>query len=421
MGYSQEFKKGIRWTFLLRVGTRIITFARTAILARLLTPAQFGYFGIASLLLSLLEILTETGINVFLVQEKGNIRTYLNSAWVISIIRGILLALIVIGSGGFIASFFNAQEAYSIILLMSAVPFIRGFINPSIIIYQKELLFHKEVKLRFWLFFVDSVVAITVGFITRSASSFVWGLIVSALVEVFLSYILFPLRPKIQLELAKIKHIIRRGSWVTLTGIFSYFADNGDNIAVGRILGSAPLGVYQVAYKFSTLPISEITNVVNQVVFPVYAKFSEDRVRLKNAFIRVTGLTIIGAILLGGLIFVFARPMVYILMGDQWVQAIPVIQVLAFYGILRTSFGSFSALFLSVGRQDYVAKMTLVRVIGLALAIVPLITTYGMIGAGYAMLASVLMEIPVIVYLTGKVFVSHKNNIQVYKKHGKVL
>lgn len=404
MGYKIRALKGVTWITLLRGLTRIITFVRLAVLGRLLTPTQFGYYGLASLLLSLLEILTETGINIFLVQEKGSIKEYINSAWVVSIIRGVLLSLVILISAPFLATYFESPEAYSVIALIAIVPFIRGFINPAIIIYQKDLLFQKEFLLRTTLFFIDVVVSIIFGFITKNATAFVYGIIASTIVEVFLSYILLSDWPRFRIEIKKVKHVIARGWWVTLSGIFSYFADNGDNLVVGKVLGSASLGIYQVAYKFSTLPISEITIVVNQVIFPVYSKFSDDRKRLWNAFVKVTISNFFGALILGGIIYFFAEPILLFFMGNQWVAAVPAVQVLAIFGIIRTIFGSFSALFLSVGKQNYVAWMTFARTFILLIAVVPLVTQFGMVGAAWAMLFSAFAEIPIIIYFTSKIF-----------------
>lgn len=404
MGYKLTAIKGISWIMMLRIFTRIITFVRIAILGRVLTPLEFGFFGIASLVLSLLEILTETGINIFLIQQKGDIREYINSAWVVSIIRGSFLALIIFLSAGFIASFFNSSGSSNVIALIALVPFIRGFINPAVVLYQKDLLFDKEFKLRSVLFFVDVIISVIVGVVTKSAISFVYGLIASAVLEVILSYALFKIRPKFELDTRKVKRVLSRGWPITVTGIFSYFADNGDNIVVGKILGSATLGMYQVAYKFSTLPISEITMVVNQVIFPIYSKFSDDRDRLKKALLRVTAANALGAMLLGFSIFIFAEPIILLVMGDQWANAVPVVKILSIYGIIRTVFGSFSALFLSLGKQDYVAKMTFVRVAALAVLLVPFIMNFGMVGAGYAMLVSIIVEIPIILFFTAKIF-----------------
>jgi len=229
MGYKKTAVKGVSWITFLRVSTRAITILRFSILGRLLTPAQFGFFGIASLILSLLEVITETGINIFLVQDKRGIKEHINSAWVVSIIRGIVLTLLILLLAPFIASFFNAERAYKTIVFMAIIPFIRGFINPGIIAYQKELQFHKEFRLRFILFLIDVVVATAFAFITRDATSFVYGLIASAILEVILSFALVPIWPKLQFEYEKVKHIFHRGWWVTITGIFSYLADNGDN------------------------------------------------------------------------------------------------------------------------------------------------------------------------------------------------
>lgn len=388
---------------LLRAITRLFTFIRLAILGRLLTPTQFGYFGIASLLLSLLEILTETGINIFLVQEKSHIKEYVSSAWVVSIARGILLASVIYLSSHLIATFFKSTDAVMVIQLTALVPLIRGFINPGIITYQKELFFHKEFGYRTTLFFIDVLFSIVAGFLTKSAISFTCGLIASAIVEVVLSYVLIPLWPKAEFEFEKVKHVIKRGWWVTVTGVFSYFADNGDNITVGKIMGASSLGIYQVAYKYSTLPISEITNVVNLVIFPVLVKFSDDKKRLRSAFYKITAATTLGAIVLGIAIFLLSKPLILLFMGDQWIAAVPAIQILSIYGILRTLFGNFAPLFLSVGRQDYVATTTLFRCLCLGVAIIPFTLHFGMVGAGIAMLLSIIVEAPVILYYSKKV------------------
>ncbi len=408
MGYSKDAFKGVSWITLLRFLTRIISFARLGILGRLLTPIQFGFFGIATLLLSLLEVFTETGINVFLVQEKSDINEHISSAWIVSILRGCLLSILILLLSPFIASFFNSPGARSIIALIAVVPFIRGFINPAIVIYQKELFFDKEFKLRSFLFAIEASVSVIFGFITRSAVCFVYGLIASVVFEVILSYVLFSSRPSLNFEHKKVKKIISRGSWVTVSGIFSYFADNTDNITVGKILGASTLGIYQVAYKFSTLPISEITNVVNMVIFPVYSKFSHDHIRLKKNFIKVTIVSSFTALILSSIIFVLAKPIILIVMGNNWVSAVPAIKILSVYGFLRTLFGNFAPLFLALKKQNYVAKTTFIRILGLVVVIIPMVKLYGMVGAGIAMLISILIEIPAILYFANRIF---KDNI----------
>ncbi len=404
MGYTSRALKGISWMGILRASTRSITFLRIAILARILSPSQFGVFGVASLVLALLEILTETGINIFLIQQKDDIKKYLSSAWIVSIVRGCLIAILLILSAPYVVNFFHSPESYSVIILIALVPFIRGFINPSIIKIQKEIEFKKEFYLRLIIFIVDALVAIIFAFITKSAESFAYGLIASAVLEVTLSFVFFKPLPSLSFDLEKVKLIIKRGWWVTLTGIFSYSAENGDNIAVGKLLNTSSLGIYQVAYKFSTLPISEITDVINKVVFPVYSKFSEDKDRLWKAFVKVSLTSSVLAVFLGAFIFLFAEQIISLLLGPLWMEAVPVVKILAFYGGLRTIFGNFSPVFLAMHRQDIVAKMTFFRVSALLITIVPLINMYGLIGAALSALVSILVEIPIVLYFSYKIF-----------------
>src|SRR3990172_12131370 len=108
MGFYKDTIKGISWMGSLRGVMRSMSFVRLAILARILTPAQFGVFGIASLILSFLEIVTETGINVFLVQQKDDIDEYINTSWVVSITRGILISLIILILAPTISTFFGS-------------------------------------------------------------------------------------------------------------------------------------------------------------------------------------------------------------------------------------------------------------------------------------------------------------------------
>jgi O-antigen/teichoic acid export membrane protein len=96
MGYQKEALKGITFIGLIRVVTRLLSFIKTIIIARILSPYQFGAFGIATLVLVFAEILTETGVNTFLIQEKEEINEYIDTSWLVSIIRGFIIFLIIL-------------------------------------------------------------------------------------------------------------------------------------------------------------------------------------------------------------------------------------------------------------------------------------------------------------------------------------
>jgi len=404
MGYTKNTIKGVSWTSGGRFITRSLAFLKILILARVLTPSQFGIFGIASLLLSFLETLTETGINVVLIQSKDALSDYINSAWVVSIIRGVIVAALLALSAPLIASFFHIEGATQLLLFTSLVPLVRGFINPAEVKFQKELRF----QLQFWftsaLYIVDAVSAITIALITHSVYALIWGLLLSAIFEVIISFLLIRPLPKFSIEKKYFKDIFHRGIWITGYTVFNYIAENADNAVVGRVLGAEALGLYQMAYKVAILPITEVSDVVSSVVFPVYTKISGESKRLKKAFFKTVSTVALGSIVLGAVIFFFPTQLIMLFLGSKWLSIAPVLQVLIIYGVLRTIAGPASALFLSLGKQKYVTAMVFTRFFALAIAIYPLVLAKGLIGAAYAQVIAVAVEAPVLCFFVYKCF-----------------
>jgi len=405
MGYTKDAIKGISWLGTLEVIFRGITFIKTIVLARIFLPSQFGIIGIATLVLSLFEVFTETGVVVFLIQDKNNLSEFLNETWLISIIRGSVISFFILVSSSFVANFFHTQEVFPLLLLASIVPFIRGFINPAVINFQKKLIFHKEFSLRITVYLVDTVISILLALITKNISSIVWGLIISTFFELFVSFIFVKPLPKIHFTKNKIMYVLGMGKWITIFNIFGYLSSQTDNAVVGKFLNTTSLGLYELAYKLAITPVTEITDIITQVVFPIYAKIADDKKRLWNAFLKTSVLLSLPVIFLGLCIFLFPKEVILLLLGKKWLQTVNVLKILALYGIIRGIFGSAASLFLSVGRNDLAAGMTIVRFAGLAISIIPLVVAFGINGAGFSVLFSAIVEIPFILFGLYLIFV----------------
>lgn len=400
----QSVVKGVSWLGAFRILGRILAFGKTAILARILSPAAFGIFGIASIVLELLEVLTETGINVFLVQEKGNIDQYINTSWVISIIRGLIISLVIVLTAPLISGFFNSPESLYLIYFVAVVPFLRGFINPSIVKFQKELTFNKRFWYQSTLNIIEVATAVGLTFVLKSPVALIYGMIASAVAEVSFSFFVISPRPKLEFKLNFAKNIVNSGKWVTGAGIFNYFFLHGDDIVVGKFLGQAPLGLYQIAYRISILPITEVADVFGTVAFPVYVKILDDRKRLEKTFTRMV-LAITGLITpFSLLLFFFTKPIVLLFLGDKWLGSIEALKVLALYGLLRAILYPAYALFFALKKQRYVTLITFVGILGLFGSIFPLIKMYGIVGAAMAALVGTLVTVPVVVFCLQKAF-----------------
>ncbi len=408
MGYLRDTIKGVSWMGGFRLFSRLIALGRMAILARLLLPAQFGVYGIAALVLVFLEIFTETGINVFLIQEKKNINEYINTAWTVSIVRGTLISLLILLVTPLIISFFNSPDVRPLLLLISLVPFLRGFINPSIIKFQKELQFNKEFWFRSSIFLFDSAVAVILVLLTHSPVGLIYGFLAGVVLEIILSFGFVKPRPRLAFEFKKVKRIVGRGKWVTASGIFSYLSQQGDDAVVARILNTASLGLYQMAYKLSTLPLTEITQVVGKVTFPVFTRIAGDLTRLKKAFVKTTLAMTFLILPFGLILFLFPREIIHFILGARWLGAADALKVLAIFGIIRAILGVPNALFLALEKQKWVANIQLMQFIGLAVSIIPLTIRFGIIGAGISSIISSLVSLPFALFYLSLIFKNEK-------------
>ncbi len=397
MGYTKDVVKGVSWLGGLRISTRILVLLKTLVIARILTPSQFGIFGVATLLLTFVEILTETGINIFLVQNKEKVDRYLGTAWIVSIVRGALIASVIFLSSSFVASFFKIQNAQSIIALISLVPIIRGFINPAIINLQKELLFKKEFYLRTAVLAIETLATILLVWVYGSIEALIYGMLSGALLEVALSYLMIKPWPSLKFVPSHFKEIVSKGKWITGATVLNYFYQNGDSIVVGRILGAASLGLYDMAYRISLVPLNDFADVFGKVVFPVYVRISEDASRFRKAYFKSLLTVSLIVLPIGFFVSIFAKEIIIIFLGDRWIGASAALSVLGIFGAIRAiSVFASTSLFLPLKKQNIITIISLTNLLVLLVTIVPLVLEYGILGAALSALFGTLLTLPLI-------------------------
>lgn len=402
MGYQGQAIKGFSLLSAVRVITRVLSLVKNIVIARILYPSQFGAFGIATLILTFTEIITETGINTFLIAEKDEVDKYIDTSWLVSILRGLIIFLIIFLSAPLISSFFRNSDSRFLLILISFVPLIRGFINPSVIKFQKHLYFHKEFFYRTSILFVEGFFSIFLILLTHKTESLVYSMLISAVFETVSSFLIVEPRPKFTFKLELFKKVIGYGKWITASTIFNYFYQHGDDITVGRVLGATSLGLYDMAYRISLVPLSDISDVVSKVTFPVYVKISKDRIRLKRAFIKTLGVVVLFTLPVSIILFLFPKEIISIIFGDRWLGATSALRILGVFGFIRAVSSFSQSVFLSLGKQDIFTLISFVGLSGLAITIVPFTITWGITGAATSALVGTALTIPVIFYHLNK-------------------
>ncbi len=400
--WKKQLLRGVGWVVGMRFVIRGLSFAKNIFLARLLSPDDFGAFAVAAITLSLLEILTETGINTVLIQKKEGMESLLPTAWIVSILRGFLIGLVLLILSPLVASYFNNPSALALLQLGSIVSVVRGFINPAIVTLVKDYQYKKEFALRSLTFLVDSGVAVILAYITQNPTSMLYGILAGAIFELLWSHLF--VFPSVKLGFSKeiAGQILSKGKWMSLTGISDYLLQNGDTILVGRVLGPVSMGLYQVGYQLSVMPVSEVSSVLSKVVFPIFVKQQKDE--MQSYFWKILLFTAALISLWSLILLLFGEYVVLFILGDKWLEAAPLVSVLGVLALVRSINLVFYAPLLALEKQKVVARIPSITVLIMVLTMYPLVVSYGVIGAAVSVIIGSIVSLVYAWYYLYRVF-----------------
>lgn len=381
---SQRVIKSGFWVFSLKITERAFSLIRLIILARILAPHDFGLMGIAMLTMATLETFSQTGFQAALIQKKENTELYLDAAWTIMIIRGFILFTILYFIAPYAAIFFKSPQAKPIIRIIGFSILFQAFTNIGVIYFQKELEFNKQFIYQLSGTLADFIVAISAALILRSVWALVFGLLAGNAVRCFVSYLIHPYRPHLSSDLGKAKELFGFGKWVLGSSILVFLITQGDDIFVGKLLGTTALGFYQLAYRISNMPATEITHVISQVTFPAYSKLQDNIPKLREAYLKVLQVTAFLSFPIAGLIFVLAPDFTKIFLGEKWMPMVPAMMILCVFGVARSLGATNGSLFNGSANPKFNTKIAFIKLILLAILIYPLTKKWGIVGTSLA-------------------------------------
>jgi O-antigen/teichoic acid export membrane protein len=264
--------------------SRVLGIIKMIILARLLSPLDFGIIGLAILSMNVLNVFSETGIESALIQKDKIGRAELDTAWTLAIVRGLLLFTLLFLNAGWIASYFDNMTLKPVLRAMAATFLLAGFTNIGIIYFQKELNFKKKVILDSAADIAGAVSAVILAFYIRNVWALVAGAIVWVTVKCLASYWLHPYRPKMSWNWPVAKSLLNFGKHIFWISVVTFNVTSGDDALVGKLMGVTMLGFYTMAYNIANIPVSSLATIIGRISFPAYSLLQKDPDRLKEAF-----------------------------------------------------------------------------------------------------------------------------------------
>lgn len=369
MSLTSKTTKGVFWSGSSQVLKQIFQLIITAILARLLSPSDFGTLGMATVFISFITIFNEMGISAAIVQKKDMKHEHLSSIFFINIGMGLLLTALTIFVSPLIASFYQKDALKKIVIFLSF-----NFLFGSFAIIQQALLLKSfEFKK---LMLADVVSLILSGFIGifLAYSGFgVWSLVIQSLANtlfrVISLWIVSSFRPKFLFDWNGVKNYFLFSFNVLGSNIINYFARNLDYLLIGKFLGPAQLGYYTLAYKLMLYPLKNITSVIAGVFFPAFSAIQDNKPKIKEAYLKgIQYIALLTFPLMLGL-FAIAPEFIMVVYGKKWGPAIFVIRVLCFTGMCQSIGTTVGTIFLSCGRPDLQFKWSIFAVPLICIAI----------------------------------------------------
>lgn len=314
---------GSAWNAVMKVAVLIV-------LARLLSPLEFGLIGAALVVVSFGEIASRLGIGPAVVQRPELHDDHLRAGFAISMALALSIAVAVYFCASFIAEFFRMHELAPIVQVMALIFPIVGLGIVAEGLIQREMRFKALAGIEVSSYALGYAAT---GIVLASFGFGVWSLALAQLTQAALkTTFLWLIRPHpvgFRIPLRASSDLLNYGTGFSIAKLGNAFAGQADNLVVGRWLGAEALGLYGRAYSVLMMPTKLIGGALDRVMFPAMASVQNDRERLAQAYCRAVAAVALVAIPASGMLIVVAPELVWLVLGEQWMSVVFPIQVLA--------------------------------------------------------------------------------------------
>ncbi|MBN7797436.1 lipopolysaccharide biosynthesis protein [Parahaliea mediterranea] len=330
-GIYKHLARGAAWSIGMKWTMRLIGMVNIVILARLLTPADFGIVAMAMVAIAFVQSFTELGPDQLLIRDTDPDTDHINSAWTIKILQGALVALLLLAVAPFAAAYFGDPRLVGVLYVLALAPLIDGTSNIGITLARKQLNF----QLDFWAEVVTRIITfiVTLALVLwlRSYWALIIGHVLNSVAYVLVSFLLHPWRPRICF--AYFRRYLAFAGYILPIRIAKFFNGRMGTIIVGGMGNAGLLGIYKMAADLAEMVTGQIATPLSRGLFPGYARLSNDPPALATAFRNVLAASAMVMFPIATGLAAVAQDFVPLLLGDQWLATIPLMSWLCLYAM----------------------------------------------------------------------------------------
>lgn len=360
---KQKAIKGVSWSFIESIANYGITFLVGVVLARLLTPEEFGLVGMVAIFVALSNTIVDSGFSSALIRKVNVKPVDYSTTFYFNMVLSVFLYVLLYLAAPSIGNFFNEPllvditRAIGVVLIINAL----GIVQRTILV--KEVNFKKQTKISF----VASLISGIVGIVMAMNEFGVWSLVIMQIMRQFINTMLLWLfnswRPLLEFSKNSFKELFGFGSKLLASGVIDTLYNNVYYVVIGKFYTANQLGQYTRAKQFSTLVSGNITAVVQRVSYPVLSNIqgTEDGEKLKNAYQRIIKSTMLVTFTCVLGLAAVAKPLIVLLIGAKWIPSVVYLQILCF-GAMLYPLHAINLNMLNVkGRSDLFLKLEILK------------------------------------------------------------
>lgn len=353
--------KSIFWNAIDNIGSQGITFIVGLVLARLLTPKEFGTIGVAMIFIALFNKIVDCGFSSALIRKQNARSIDYNTTFIFNIVLSFVLYVICWFVSPFIAFFFNNIQLVIVLRWLSLVLIINAFAIIQRTLFVKNINFKIQAKISIIASLISGVIAIIMVFFKCGVWSLVGQQLTRQCVNSMLLWCYGKWRPQIEFSLQSFKEQFSFGGKLLFSGVIDVLCNEAVTFVVGKVYSPATLGQYSRAKQFSGIFSSNLSTIFERVTYPILSRYQDD----KDQFLCYYKKMIRSLMLVSGLGMMFlagsAESIILVLIGDKWIPAISYLQIICFSDILYP-IRMVNLNVLSVfGRSDYVLYVTILK------------------------------------------------------------
>jgi O-antigen/teichoic acid export membrane protein len=355
--------RAVAWNYVSFASGKALVLITMAILARLLTPADFGMVGFATLVIAHLSVLQNLGLGQAVIQRKDDVEDAAQTVFIVNVILGAVFTAMTIAVAPLVAAFFDEPLVTPLLRVLGFSFVLEALGSMHHVLLQKNLAFRRKLIPDVGRAIVQGGVSIATAMTGFGVWALVWGQLAGVTTYVILMWAVIPWRPTYRFNRSLFGSLARFGLPTVITDIEYAIWSNLDYVIVGRLLGDAALGIYTLAYRLPELLVQSVWRILANAIFPVFSKIQDDREALVRGFLATIRYTQIAIVPMCVGMFLTAEPIVGFLFGDKWGDVVPVMRVMSVFVLIGSIGVNIGDVYKAIGRPEILAKLSLIEIV----------------------------------------------------------